>query len=221
MVTEPPATTVRGAPICSAAKPANWDESPVHRVTISQGFLISETEVTAEQFRQFKPDAPLNGKYAPYAAGVSWDDAVAFCAWLGKKEGRHYRLARTLNSPQVLTRPHPPILIGGGGEKKTLRLVARYAQACNLFQGPDMLRKLDVLRAHCEAEGRSYDDIEKTVLFNFDLGERGEHVNATIDGLGKLAEQGFAVAHGGLRDAHRTDQFALFAERVIPAIADL
>jgi formylglycine-generating enzyme required for sulfatase activity len=76
----------------STTKPANWDESPQHRVAISKPFLIAETEVTAEQFRQFKTDAPLNAKYAPYAAGVSWDDATAFCAWLSQKEGRHYRL---------------------------------------------------------------------------------------------------------------------------------
>ena len=65
----------------------------------------------------------------------------------GPFEGEHYRLGRTLNSPQPLRRPHPPILIGGGGEKKTLRLVAQYAQACNLFGGDDLERKLDVLRA--------------------------------------------------------------------------
>lgn len=76
----------------SAVKPANWDEQPVHRVTISTPFHISETEVTAEQFRQFKPDAALNPAYAPYAAGVSWHDAVAFCEWLSRQEGRHYRL---------------------------------------------------------------------------------------------------------------------------------
>ena len=70
--------------------------------------------------------------------------------------GRHYQLERPLNSPLPLSRPHPPILIGGSGEKKTLRLVARYAQACNLFPGPDLARKLDVLRGHCEAEGRDY-----------------------------------------------------------------
>ncbi len=70
--------------------------------------------------------------------------------WRGDEspyQGRHYQLERPLNSPEALTRPHPPILIGGGGERKTLRLVAQYAQACNLFPGPDLARKLDVLRA--------------------------------------------------------------------------
>lgn len=76
----------------SEVKPANWDESPLHRVTISSPFLISETEVTAEQFRQFKPAAPLNDAYAPFAAGMSWNDAVAFCTWLSQKERRNYRL---------------------------------------------------------------------------------------------------------------------------------
>src|SRR5262245_6054823 len=69
----------------SAVKPANWDEQPVHRVTLATPFAISETEVTAEQFRLFKPDAVLNPAYAPYAAGVSWYDAVAFCEWLSRK----------------------------------------------------------------------------------------------------------------------------------------
>ncbi len=76
----------------STPKPANWDEQPVHKVTISAPFLISDTEVTAGQFKQFKPSAALNPAYAPYAAGVSWEDATAFCAWLSKKEGKNYRL---------------------------------------------------------------------------------------------------------------------------------
>jgi F420-dependent oxidoreductase-like protein len=138
----------------------------------------------------------------------------------GPYEGKHYHLGRTLNSPQVLSRPHPPILIGGGGEKKTLRFVARYAQACNLFPGPEVRRKLDVLRAHCEAEGRAYDDIEKTVLYNFDLGERGERVDEIIEALRGFAAQGFTVAHGRLHNAADVAQFAHFADRIIPAAAD-
>ncbi len=100
------------------------------------------------------------------------EEALQICLqmWSGQDgpyEGAHYRLGSTLNSPQALSSPHPPILIGGSGERKTLRLVARYAQACNLFPGPALEHKLDVLRRHCEQEGRDYQDIEKTVLFNF------------------------------------------------------
>ncbi|MGX4653837.1 LLM class F420-dependent oxidoreductase [Micromonospora sp. SCSIO 07396] len=84
----------------------------------------------------------------------------------GPFEGRHYRLAETLNAPQPLQRPHPPVMIGGGGEKKTLLLVARYADACNLFGSSpaEVAHKLDVLRGHCAAEGRDYDTIDKTVV---------------------------------------------------------
>lgn len=80
--------------------------------------------------------------------------------------GRHYQLERTLNVPQSLQRPHPPILIGGGGERKTLRMVAEYADACNLldkFSLDELAHKLAVLREHCERLGRPYDAIEKTV----------------------------------------------------------
>ncbi|MFD6307647.1 LLM class F420-dependent oxidoreductase, partial [Streptomyces sp. NPDC060223] len=83
-------------------------------------------------------------------------------------DGRYYRLERTLNSPSTVRRPRPPILIGGSGERKTLRLVAEYADACNLFHGPDLPRKLDVLRRHCDHVGRDYAEIEKTVLLPLD-----------------------------------------------------
>jgi F420-dependent oxidoreductase-like protein len=84
----------------------------------------------------------------------------------GPFEGRHYQLAETLCSPPPLRKPRPPIMIGGGGERKTLRLVARHADACNLFgsSSADVAHKLDVLREHCAAERRDYDSIEKTVL---------------------------------------------------------
>src|SRR5260370_29078966 len=71
-------------------------------------------------------------------------------------------------------------MIGGGGERKTLRFVARYAQACNLFPTPDLARKLDVLRAHCDAEGRDYDEITKTCYFIFDVGEKGEKTGEVV-----------------------------------------
>ena len=80
-------------------------------------------------------------------------------------EGAIWQLERALNSPQSITRPHPYLMIGGGGEKKTLRLVAQYADACNLVvRRPQTAHKLDVLRAHCDDVGRDYDDIEKTAM---------------------------------------------------------
>jgi F420-dependent oxidoreductase-like protein len=133
--------------------------------------------------------------------------------------GRHYRLERPLNSPAPLSRI--PILIGGGGERKTLRLVAQYADACNLFPGPQMQHKLDVLRQHCDAVGRDYDEIEKTVLYNFDLGANGERAADVVADLRRLAAQGFTVAHGGLRNAWDIAQFKVFASEIIPAVEAL
>ena len=135
--------------------------------------------------------------------------------------GTHANLGRTLNSPQALSRPHPPILIGGSGERKTLRLVARYAQACNLFSTPDLEHKLDVLKEHCEREGRDYDDIEKTVLFNFDVGEHGERTAELIEQLRGLAQLGFQVAHGRVTDVWRIEPLEIIGREVIPAIAGL
>jgi F420-dependent oxidoreductase-like protein len=135
--------------------------------------------------------------------------------------GTHYRLERTLNVPQALSKPGPPILIGGSGERKTLRLVARYAQACNLFPGPDLGHKLDVLRSHCEREGRDYDDIEKTVVFHFDVGPDGERVAETIDALRGLARLGLQVAHGAVADVWRITPLEIIGREVLPAVADL
>jgi len=99
------------------------------------------------------------------------EEALQICEQMwsddeGPFEGKHYQLAETINVPQPLQSPRPPILIGGGGEKKTLRLVAQYADACNLFgSSPEEVgHKLDVLRAHCDALGRDYDAIQKTII---------------------------------------------------------
>jgi F420-dependent oxidoreductase-like protein len=135
--------------------------------------------------------------------------------------GRHYRLDRPLNAPAPLSRPRPPILVGGGGEKKTLRLVAEYADSCNLFAGVDYARKFDMLRQHCADVGRDYDEIEKTVTYNFDLGENGERAGAVVEDLRRLAAAGFSVAHGSLRQPWRTDQFETFRSEIIPAVESL
>ncbi len=138
----------------------------------------------------------------------------------GPYDGKHYVLARTLNSPQPLSRPHPPILVGGGGERKTLRLVARYADACNLFATPELAHKLDVLREHCEREGRVYADIEKTVAFPFDLGPDGERVEQALEGLRELADLGVQVAHGRVAGEPDVRPFEILGERIVPVVAD-
>jgi alkanesulfonate monooxygenase SsuD/methylene tetrahydromethanopterin reductase-like flavin-dependent oxidoreductase (luciferase family) len=112
-------------------------------------------------------------------------------------------------------------MIGGGGEKKTLRFVAKYADACNLFPGPDLARKLDVLRAHCDAEGRDYGEITKSCYFRFDVGEKGERAGETVDQLGQLAELGFDVAIGMVADVWQVTPLEVIAADVIPAVARL
>jgi F420-dependent oxidoreductase-like protein len=136
-------------------------------------------------------------------------------------EGKHYRLGSTLNSPQSVQRPHPPILIGGGGEKKTLRMVAQYAQACNLFDSPDLAHKLDVLRGHCEALGRDYDEIEKTVMSFVDIGPEGEKADEVLAHLAELAALGVTHLHTGVADGSRTEELEIFGERIIPEAAKL
>jgi F420-dependent oxidoreductase-like protein len=111
-------------------------------------------------------------------------------------DGEHYHLARPLNSPNSLQRPHPPIMIGGGGERKTLRLVAQYADACNFFDlrppfAVDLPHKLEVLRAHCEDVGRDAATIEKTTLTFFDPGpDRGRQQRQLVAHLEHLAYLG-------------------------------
>ena len=141
--------------------------------------------------------------------------------WRGNEkpyQGRHYQLERPLNAPQSLSRPHPPILIGGGGEKKTLRLVAQYADACNLFAGRDEERKLDILRQHCEAVGRDYDTIYKTAYYRFDTAKGPQ---AIIDELGTLADLGFDAAIGSVTNVWDVAPLEIIGADVIPVVADL
>ena len=128
---------------------------------IGAGFYEAETSGLG------LPLPPVGGRFERL------EEALQICLqmWSGSDapyEGSHYRLARTLNSPQPLTRTYPPILVAGGGEKKTLRLVAKYAHACNVGATPELEHKLAVLRQHCEEVGRDYDDITKTVITRLD-----------------------------------------------------
>jgi F420-dependent oxidoreductase-like protein len=136
-------------------------------------------------------------------------------------DGDYYHLQRPLNQPEPVSQPHPPIMIGGGGERKTLRLVAKYAQACNLFAAADLPRKLDVLRAHCDAEGRDYEQIEKTCYFMFDVGERGERTGEVNDQLAGLADMGFDMAIGSVAGVWSLRPLEIIGADVIPVVANL
>jgi F420-dependent oxidoreductase-like protein len=152
---------------------------------------------------------------------------IALRMWSGERgderpfEGKHYRLERALNVPQSLTRPHPPIMIAGDGERKTLRLVARYADACSLRPSPEIPRKLDVLRRHCEAEDRDCDSIEKTCAFAFDVGERGEKVGEVIGQLRWLADMGVETVIGFVPNVDGITPLEVIGREVIPAVTDL
>ena len=135
----------------------------------------------------------------------------------GKFEGEHYRAERLLNSPQVLSRPHPKILIGGGGEQKTLRLVARYADACNIFGGPDQLRhKFSVLRERCDEAGRPFEAIERTNLQTVDLGR--ESPAQTVDRFATLAEVGVQHVIFNLLNVADPRTIETLAREVLPGV---
>jgi F420-dependent oxidoreductase-like protein len=136
-------------------------------------------------------------------------------------EGKHYHIARPLNLPQSLTRPHPPILIAGSGEHKTLRFVARYADACNLRPGPEIPKKLEVLSQHCESEGRDYDLIEKTCMFAFDVDEDGSKVDDLLGQLRWLASMGMQTVLGVVPHVDRITPLQVIGHEVLPVVADL
>ncbi len=152
------------------------------------------------------------------------EEAVQICLrmWGGDErpfEGRHYRLERPLNLPQSPSRPHPPVMIAGEDEKKTLRLVARYADACNLYPTPQIARKLDVPRRHCEAEGRDYGEIEKTCMLRFGGGPGT--ADELIGQLHSLAGLGIQTVIGFLPPVDTVARLEEIGREVIPAVADL
>lgn len=134
----------------------------------------------------------------------------------GPFEGRHYRLAETLSVPAPIRRPRPPIMIGGGGEKKTLLLVARYADSCNLFGTDDLRHKLDVLRSHCEAEGRDYDSIEKTVVMRVPPLDEPDAFLAAAQEYAALGVTEVQVTP----DRHPVEFTEQVGERLLPKLTD-
>ncbi len=151
--------------------------------------------------------------------------------WSGNEEpfnGKYYHLERLLNSPEPVQKPHPPILIGGTGERKTLRLVAQYADACNIFArlGKDELRrKLQILREHCAAVGRPYEQIEKTTLDSLTITRDGREGSITptqaIEQFAELASLGIDQAIFSLRNVHELEPFDLLMTEIVPAVSKI
>ena len=142
----------------------------------------------------------------------------------GKFNGKHYQLARTLNSPQPISKPHPPILIGGMGEQKTLRLVAKYADASNMFAGmgtETLIKKLDVLKKHCEAIGRDYASIEKTALDTAHLAQGQMSAKDVIERCRTLANAGIQHTIFNMPNTHEIKPLEIFGKEIIPAVAAL
>ena len=143
----------------------------------------------------------------------------------GPFDGKHYHLAETLNSPQPLRTP--PVLIGGSGEKKTLRLVARYADRCNLFAGPDptdpamIAGKLDVLREHCDREGTDYDRIDKTVLYAAPLASGADAAAAFAEAMTAYAAVGITEVHVMPMDGDPLGFVRNLGEHLIPRVAGI
>jgi F420-dependent oxidoreductase-like protein len=142
----------------------------------------------------------------------------------GAHDGRHYHATRLLNSPQSISRPRVPIMIGGGGERKTLRLVAQYGDAANVFGGPERIHhKWAVLRRHCEAVGRRYEDIERSTLqgalrLRRDGGEGTVTPGQLVDYYAELGDAGAQHILFSQRDAWDTDELELFGSTVVPQL---
>lgn len=142
----------------------------------------------------------------------------------GAYTGKYFHLAETLCNPQPLSRPHPPILIGGSGEKKTLQLVAKYADACNLFarMGIETVRgKLDILKQHCDRVGRDYSEIEKTTLSTVHLAPDKMSAKDVIEECRALAGIGIQHTIFNMPNVHEIKPLEIFGREIIPVLADL
>ncbi len=161
---------------------------------------------------------------------------LAHQMWSGEAkpfESAHLHLAETLNSPNALSKPHPPILIGGTGEQKTLRFVAKYGDACNIYDaGVDFItQKYNVLRERCQEEGRDYNEIEKTTLGIGLITADGktpaglpERIQARtsqqmIEHFHQLAELGTDHALVSLVNVHEPAAFEVWANEIVLAVA--
>ena len=164
------------------------------------------------------PFAPLKERFERLEETLK----IAHHMWRGDTSplyGKHFQLAEPINSPAPLSQPHPPILIGGGGERKTLRFVARYADACNIFarySRPDLVRKLAKLQRYCIEEGRSYDAIQKTTLTQWNIARKSPQ--EIVDQIAELAEIGFDTVIASLNQVETIKPIEVMARDVLPQI---
>lgn len=135
--------------------------------------------------------------------------------------GKQFQIPYPVNNPQPLSRPYPPILIGGMGPKKTLRYVAKYGDACNFFAGAGddvILERLEILKGHCQDVGRPYEEIEKTALVTADLRDSDAR-EAILRGL-KLGEMGFEHLIFNIKGDYSPENLELFIDEIIPALKE-
>jgi F420-dependent oxidoreductase-like protein len=157
------------------------------------------------------------------------EDALEVCMrmWSGEHgddgayDGHHVHADRLLNVPQSLHRPHPPILIAGDGERRTLPLVARYGDACSLRPTPEIPHKLDVLRRHCHDAGTDFDRIERTCAFAFTADDGGPETTELVDQLRWLAGLGIETVIGRVEADDPRPAIELLGRHVVPAAAEL
>lgn len=157
---------------------------------------------------------------------------MAHGMWSGERgteaalDGHHLHATRLLNSPQSISRPRVPIMVGGGGEKKTLRLVAEYADACNVFGSPEAIaRKYAILAEHCATVGRDPDEIERSTLQTVDIsgdGRRGTETAAqVVDRFGELSDAGAQHVIFSTADVSDPDRLERIGRDVLPALRAL
>jgi F420-dependent oxidoreductase-like protein len=175
-------------------------------------------------------EAEARGLGIPYPSTVDrygmLEETIQVCLrmWQGEHgddqpfQGQYVQLERALNAPQSLTRPHPPIMIAGSGEQKTLPLVARYGDACNIRPSAEIPRQLEVLRRYCDQEGRDYEAIEKTAPFRFDVSSDTK-ISELIEQLRWLAGMGIQTVYGRVLDDHEITPVEIMGREVIPAVA--
>ena len=164
---------------------------------------------TAERFEQLEDNLQL--------AHALWaSDETAFA-------GKHFAAPAITNNPRPLATPHPRLMIGGTGPKKTLRMVAQYGDACNIgdWVGAENMQKaLDDLKGHCDALGRDYASVEKTSLGTVHL-SGDDTVASIISRIEGLAAMGFTHAIFNMPDVYTITPLEVFGKEIIPAVAEL